>query len=165
LPAVDSINVPVPGRVRRLAADRRPALAAFDRVREEHSMVCKRFERPPDRRALDDALAGTPAFEAAAVAVDFFADPPRGPAPVLYLAVESPGLVALHRRLVERFGAVRGLEGDDYTPHVTLARGGTRAAAERLAGPLADPVTWTVSRLLAWDAERRVSERSIPLPA
>ncbi|ESS06480.1 MAG: 2''-5'' RNA ligase superfamily [uncultured archaeon A07HB70] len=162
---MDSINVPVPGRVRRLAADHRPALAAFDRVREDHSMVCKRFERQPDRRALDDTLAGTPAFEAAAVAIDFFTNPPRGSAPVLYLVVESPGLATLHRRLVERFGTVAGLEGDDYTPHVTLARGGTVADAERLAGPLADPVTWTVSRLLPWNAERRVPERSIPLPA
>ena len=161
---MDSLNVPVPGRVRRLAADRRPELAVFDSVREDPSLVCKRFEQPPGKRALAEALAGTPAFEATVTEIDFFAEPTSGPGPVLYLAVESPGLYDLHRRLVERFGAVPELEGDDYTPHVTLARGGTIADAERLAGPIA-PVSWTVSRLFAWNAQFRVPEREIPLPA
>jgi hypothetical protein len=161
---VDSLNVPVPGRVRRVAADRRPELAAFDSVREDPSLVCKRFERPPGKRPLAAALAGTPAFEAAVTGVDFFAEPTSGAGPVLYLTVESPGLRDLHRRLVERFGAVPELEGDDYTPHVTLARGGARADAERLAGPI-EPVTWTVSRLFAWNAAYRAPEREIPLPA
>lgn len=161
---MDSLNLPVPGRVRRLADERRPALVAFDRIREEHSVVCKRFERPPDRRTLDEALRGTPAFEASVTRIDHFAEPTSGLGPVLYLTVESPGLADLHRRLVERFGAVPELEGADYTPHVTLARGGTVADAERLSGPLPEPVTWTVSRLVAWDAVHRVSEREIPLP-
>jgi hypothetical protein len=160
---VDSLNVPVPGRVRRLAADRRPALAAFDRVRDRHSLVCKRFESPPDRAALDATLRDAPAFEAAVTAVDYFEAPVRGPGPVVYLAVESPGLRALHRRLVERFGAVPGLEGEAYVPHVTLARGGSVAAADRLAGPV-ERVEWTVSALRAWDDERREALRSIPLP-
>ncbi|MEF8819126.1 MAG: 2'-5' RNA ligase family protein [Haloferacaceae archaeon] len=161
---MDSLNVPVPGRVRRLAADRRPELAAFDSVREDPSLVCKRFEQPPGKRALAAVLAGTPAFEARITGVDFFAEPTQGAAPVLYLTVESPGLYDLHRRLVERFGAVPELEGDEYTPHVTLARGGSLADAERLAGPI-DPVSWTVSRLFAWNARYQVPEREIPLPA
>mgnify|MGYP000574252424 CR=1 FL=1 len=161
---MDSLNVPVPGRIRRVAADRRPELAVFDSVREDPSLVCKRFERPPGKRALATVLAGTPAFEARVTAIDFFAEPTSGPAPVLYLTVESPGLYDLHGRLVERFGAVSGLEGDDYVPHVTLARGGAVADAERLAGPI-ESVTWTVPRLLAWNAEHRVPEREIPLPA
>ncbi|MFB6167925.1 MAG: 2'-5' RNA ligase family protein [Haloferacaceae archaeon] len=161
---MDSLNVPVPGRVRRVAADRRPELAVFDSVREDPSLVCKRFERPPEKRALAEVLAGTPAFEAAVTGVDFFADPTQGPGPVLYLTVESPGLLDLHRRLVERFGAIPELEGAEYTPHVTLARGGARADAERLAGPI-EPVTWTVPRLFAWNARFKTPEREIPLPA
>jgi hypothetical protein len=161
---VDSLNVPVPGRVRRVAADRRPELVVFDSVREDPSLVCKRFERSPGKRALAEALAGTPAFEAAVTGIDFFAEPTQGSGPVLYLTVESPGLLDLHRRLVERFGAVPELEGAEYTPHVTLARGGTIADAERLAGPI-EPVTWTVSRLLAWNARFQTPEREIPLPA
>jgi len=97
--------------------------------------------------------------------VDYFARPPRGPGPVVYLAVESPGLRRLHRRLVERFGAVPGLEGDDYVPHVTLARGGDPAAAERAATRDVEPVAWTVSELEAWDAERREAIGRIDLPA
>lgn len=161
---MDSLNVPVPGAVRRVAADLAPALAPFDRIRERPSLVCKRFESRVDRAAVRTALAGAPAVEARVTGVDYFAEPPRGPAPVVYLAVESPGLRRIHERLVERFGAVPGLEGADYVPHVTLARGGDRAAAERAAGGV-EPVTWTVSRLEAWDAERRVAVGRFDLPS
>jgi hypothetical protein len=97
--SVDSLNVPVPGRVRRIAADLHPELVAFDWVRERHGLLCKRFERTPDQVALRDALAGTPAFEAKVTGIDYFTDPPHGSAPVVYLAVESPGLRRLHERL------------------------------------------------------------------
>jgi 2'-5' RNA ligase len=162
---VDSLNVPVPGRVRRLAADLHPELVAFDWVRERHGLLCKRFEQPPDEVALRDALAGTPAFEAAVTGIDYFTDPPNGSAPVVYLTVESPGLVRLHERLAERFGAVPGLEGSGYEPHVTLARDGDVADAERLAAREIEPVTWTVSRIERFDAEYREGIGSVPLPA
>jgi hypothetical protein len=162
---VDSLNVPVPGAVRRLAGDLAPVLAPFERVRERKTMVCKRFEERVDRAAVRAALAGAPAVEARVTGVGFFENPPRGPGPVVYLAVESPGLRRLHRRLVDRFGAVPGLEGDAYVPHVTLARDGDRAGAERAAAREVDPVTWTVSRLDAWDAERRERIGAIDLPA
>ncbi|QHS18200.1 2'-5' RNA ligase family protein [Halopenitus persicus] len=38
-----SLNVPLPPAVDRLANDRHPDLVAFDRVRERHTLVCKRF--------------------------------------------------------------------------------------------------------------------------
>ena len=163
--AVDSLNVPVPGAVRRLAADLAPHLAPFDRIRERPTLVCKRFEAHVDRVAVREALAGAPAFEARVVGVDYFARPERGPGPVVYLAVESPGLLRIHRRLVERFDRVPGLEGEEYVPHVTLARGGDRAAAERLAARTVDPVTWTVSRLDCWDAAHGEAVGSVGLPA
>lgn len=162
---MDSLNVPVPGEVRRLAADLAPALAAFDRVRERHTLVCKRLEDRVDRVAVREALAGAPAVEARISGIDRFERPERGPGPVVYLAVESSGLHRLHRRLVERFGRVPGLEGDEYVPHVTLARGGDPAAVERLITRDVEPVTWTVSRLDCWDAERREPVGSIDLPA
>jgi hypothetical protein len=162
---VDSLNVPVPGRVARLAADLAPHLAAFERRRDSLSLVCKRFEGRVDRVDLRRALAGAPAFEARVTGVEYFDRPVRGPGPVVYLAVESPGLRDLHDRLVERFGAVPELEGEAYTPHVTLARGGTRRAAERLAERSVEPVAWTVSTLDCWDTEHRAAVGSVSLPA
>ncbi|MFB6303703.1 MAG: 2'-5' RNA ligase family protein [Haloferacaceae archaeon] len=162
---MDSLNAPVPGAVRRIASDLAPHLAAFDRLRDRPSLVVKRFEGHVDRVAVREALAGAPAVEACVAGVDYFADPERGPGPVVYLAVESPGLHRIHRRLVDRFGAVPGLEGAEYVPHVTLARGGDVAAAERLADRSVDPVTWTVSRLDCWDAEHDERVGSIALPA
>ncbi|WP_411967605.1 2'-5' RNA ligase family protein [Haloferax sp. YSSS75] len=163
-----SLNVPVPGRVARLASDLFPYLAPFDRVRDRHTLVCKRFETSdPDhlRERLRQTLNGTPAFEAQITGIDFFERPPRGSAPVVYLSVESPGLEALHRRLVDEFGAIDGLEGDEYVPHVTLARGGEVADARAVASREIDPVEWSVSQLDLYDGKFRESVTSISLPA
>ena len=168
-----SLNVPVPGSVARIASELRPALAGsgVDRVRDRHSLVVKRFEGdderslPRLRERLRPALQGSPAFEARVARVDVFENPPRGPGPVVYLAVESHGLRALHDRLVDAFGAVDGLEGDDYTPHVTLGRGGA-FDADTLAALSCrfDPVTWTVSELVVYDSRYREPVARLSLP-
>ena len=152
-----SLNVPVPGRVERVAADVEPELLPFERRRERHTLVAKRFESESLGALESDlrpVLASVRPFELSVTGVDYFAAPTRGAGPVVYLVVESPGLRRLHDRLVERFGGIEGLEGDDYVPHVTLARGGDVADAERLARAL-DPVTWTASRLDVWSGEYR----------
>jgi len=162
-----SLNAPVPGRVRRLASDLAPDLSGFERLRRRHSLVCKRLGGGDPPRLADRArraLAGAPAAEARVTGVDAFADPPTGSGPVVYLAVESPGLHRLHATLCGAFDPVEGLEGDDYVPHVTLARGGDREAARRLADRDIDPVTWTVSELHLWDARDRETVRRFPLP-
>ncbi len=172
-----SLNVPVPGVVSREASALRPALsgAGVTRFRDRHSLVVKRFEDvggerrvalPRLRERLRTVLRGQPTFETRVTGVDVFDDPPRGPGPVVYLAVESPGLFELHERLVDAFGAIEGLEGDDYTPHVTLGRGGT-FDAETLADLSArvDPVTWTVSELVVYDATSRETAARVSLPA
>jgi hypothetical protein len=174
---VFSLNVPVPGVVSREASALRPALsgAGVTRFRDRHSLVVKRFEDlngeryvvlPRLRERLRTVLRGQPAFEVQLAGVDVFENPPRGPGPVVYLAVESHGLSALHNRLVDAFGAVEGLEGDDYTPHVTLGRGG-RFDADVLADLSArvDPVTWTVSDLVVYDATSRETAARVSLPA
>jgi len=165
---VYSLNVPVPGRVARLASDLFPYLAPFDRVRDRHTLVCKRFEDADLdrlREQLRRALAGQPAFEARVTDIRFFEEPPRGAAPVVYLAVESPGLLDLHRALADEFGAIEGIEGDDYVPHVTLARGGSVADARAVASQPLDPVEWTVSQLDVYDSSFRETAGSISLPA
>jgi len=167
---VYSLNVPVPGAVERLAADLHPRLTAFDRVRDRHSLVCKRFEADEGdydrlRERLRVALSPTPAFEARVTGIDAFETPTHGPGPVVYLAVESPGLHDLHRRLVDAFGAVHEeLEGETYVPHVTLARGDGRDALDALRALNVDPITWTVSELHLWSRARRETAWRVSLP-
>jgi 2'-5' RNA ligase len=164
---VYSLNVPVPGEVERLAADLHPRLLSFETLRDRHTLVVKRLgdeSLSRVRERLRAPLTGAPAFEARITGVDYFADPPRGSGPVVYLAVESPGIERLHRRLTDEFDPIEGLEGDDYVPHVTLARGGSVEDAEALADLDVDPVTWTVSRLVLWDATYRETAASFGLP-
>jgi len=168
---VFSLNVPVPGEVERLAEDLRPALLEFDSIRERHTLLCKRLgDAPPGgtarlREQVRTQLAGAPAFEARVTGIDFFEHPPLGEGPVVYLAVESPGLRRVHDRLLEEFPAVEEFEGDDYVPHVTLARGGDVLAARRLAEREIEPVTWTVNRLVLWDANYEEEVATFSLPA
>lgn len=169
-----SLNVPVPGVAERLATDLHPKLTAFESIRKRPTLTVKRFETGrADTRALLDrlrerlrpALAGTPAFEVRITGIDYFTDPPSGAAPVVYLDVESPELRRLHTRLVDAFGAIEALEGDDYTPHITLARGGPVDAAARLAEEEITPVTWSVSELAIWSGKYQEIVETIRLPA
>ncbi len=82
--------------------------------------------------------------------------------PLAYLLIESPALFEIHERLCSVFEPIEGLEGDDYVPHVTIARGGD---ADRLEGTKADePITWTVDSLILWAATYGEPETRISLP-
>ncbi|MFB6136949.1 MAG: 2'-5' RNA ligase family protein [Halobacteriaceae archaeon] len=169
-----SVNTPLPPAVEALVAELQPALAGYDR-REDPTLLVKRLD-PEGRTAagidpfprlverVRSALDGAPACEAKVTGVDAFADPPAGPAPVVYLVVESPGLHALHERLVDAFSAVHGIEGSGYTPHVTLGRGGDPAVARDLAARDLEPVTWTVDEMVLYDARHGEPVRRFPLP-
>ncbi|MFB6146174.1 MAG: 2'-5' RNA ligase family protein [Halobacteriaceae archaeon] len=165
-----SLNAPVPPAVRALADDLAPALTAADDVRDEFTLVVKRL-RADDRdgfRAVRErvrgTLAGAPAVAARVDEVGVFRDPPAGDAPVIYLAVESPGLLALHRRLCDAVDPVPGIEGDAYAPHVTVARGGDPAVADRLAGRAVGPVEWTVDELAYYDGRHGEQVGTVSLP-
>jgi len=165
---VYSLNAPVPGRVRRLVDELQPALVPFDRRRERAGIVVKRLG---DGRAdaiadrLRVAMAGSPAVEAKVTGIDYFETPTNGPGPVVFLDVESPGLHRIHRSLGDEFDAIDGIEGPDYRPHLTLARGGNLAAARRLADREIDPISWTVSELQFWDARSEEVVRRVSLPS
>ncbi|MFB6139241.1 MAG: 2'-5' RNA ligase family protein [Halosimplex sp.] len=165
-----SLNVPVPGTVAALAGDLGTRLGAAQiRPRGEHTLVCKRLGRGDaavyhelEARARD-ALRGEPPFAVRVGGVDVFTDVPRGEGPVVYLTVESPGLVALHERLCDVFDPVDDVEGEEYVPHVTVARGGSVERAADLRETPIEPVEWTVERLEFWDAERSQSVSSVSL--
>ena len=167
-----SLNVPVPPAIDRIASDLHPTLASFDRIRERHTLVCKRFAvddvAPPGgpdpsrdravavlRERLRPLLRGTDPFPVRVAGVDAFREPTRGPGPVVYLAVESRTLERLHRRLCGVFDPVEGIEGDGYVPHVTLARGGDDAALRRALAADIEPVAWEVTELELYDPEFR----------
>jgi 2'-5' RNA ligase len=170
---VYSLNVPVPPEVARLASDlARELPGARARNRGEHTLVCKRLDpgTGPDAvhrldARLREALAGTPPFAARVSGVGQFREAVTGPSPVVYLAVESPGLRETHERLCEPFDPVEGLEGDDYTPHVTVARGGSPGRADAVCEREVDPVEWTVADLQLYDPERHQPVRTLSLPA
>lgn len=168
IPEVYSVNVPVPGRVRRLAADLYPDLVGFEDVREEHSCLLKRLGDADHVAQLQHrthrALEGTPAVAAEITGIDYFADPPLGSAPVVYLVVESPGLERIHADLTDTFGTVAGLEGGEYVPHVTLARGGDDETAARLADREIEPIRWRVSELEFWNGTEKLPVSRVRLP-
>jgi len=169
--AVYSLNVPVPAEVARLARDLARRLpAARARERGDHTLVCKRlgtddagYHRVEARAR--EAVAGTIPFAVRVTGIDRFADAVTGSSPVVYLAVESPGLERLHGHLCERFDPVPDLEGEEYTPHVTVARGGSPERARELCGTGVEPVEWTVTALEFRDAERGQSVSIVSLPA
>jgi len=127
---------------------------------------------PPKPAALDalredlrPLLAGTDPFPVAVTGIDVFDAPASGSGPVLYLTVESDALVRLHRRLCAAYGAIEGIEGDEYVAHVTVARGGDPepgVVADLVAAEF-DPIRWRVHALDLYDPEFREVAASIDL--
>lgn len=169
---VYSLNVPVPSDVARTAGRlARDLPAATERPRGEHTLVAKRlgtggYERYHAVEArVRELLAGQAPFRVRVAGVDAFERATSGTSPVVYLTVESPELHALHELLCDHFDPVADVEGTDYTPHVTVARGGSMAAAERLCEQSVDPIEWTVDELSFLDAERGAEAGRVSLPA
>lgn len=153
-----SLNVPIPSEVAALARDiARELPRAHARVRGEHTMGVKRFDSDAAYSRIEartrELLAEHSTFEARIDEVGIFENAPIGTSPVVYLAVDSPDLRDIHSQLLDAFGPVEtGIEGENYRPHVTVARGGSPEMAERVLGAV-DPIEWTVSELQFWDAE------------
>jgi len=169
---VYSLNVPVPTRVAALASDiAREIPAARARARGEHTLNIKRLSNGsgPQYNRLEtqarEVIAGQPPFEVRIDGIEYFPNAIIGTTPVLYLSVESPELVALHQRLAEVFAPIEGIEGDGYTPHVTISRGGPQEAVERLTEREIEPIEWVVDELIFWDATRSQPVSSVSLPA
>lgn len=165
-----SLNAPVPSSVATLAGDLAGEVpTARSRPRGSHTLVVKRLPEDIGYAQLEararEILTGTPPCQARVTGIELFETVPTGPAPVVYLAVESPGLRALHQQLCETFAPVDGIEGDDYVPHVTIARGGRVEAARGLAEREIDDREWTVEELVFWDAEREQPVSRVSLPA
>lgn len=179
-----SLNVPLPPAVARLAADLHLKQSGFGRLRDRHTLVCKRFgvEDVPDRvgsgagapkpaalaalrEDLRPLLAGTDPLDVAVTGLDVFDAPASGSRPVAYLAVESNALARLHHQLCAAYDAVEGIEGDDYVPHVTVARGGNPepGVVADLVSAEIDPIRWRVGAMEVYDPEFREVAATIEL--
>jgi 2'-5' RNA ligase len=56
------------------------------------------------------------------------------------------------------------MEGDDYVPHITLARGGSVAdAADLVERRSIEPVAWTAGELRIHDSRYREDAARLPL--
>lgn len=161
-----SLNVPIPGKIRRQVDTLRPYLRAN---REEHTLVCKRLGEGDTgaavRKRVRRELAGQPPFEVRTTGIETFDQPARGDAPVVYLAVESPPLVDLHERMCDVIDPVPGLEGSDYVPHISIGRAETEAALQRLEHRAPEAETWMVSQLVFWDGRHGEEIGRVSLPA
>lgn len=167
-----SLNVPVPAAVAAMASDlARDLPGAQARPRGEHTLGVKRLGTKQEveyariEARTRELLAGQPPFEVRVSGLDCFESAAVGTTPVVYLTVESPELRRLHDRLAATFAPVDGIEGPDYTPHVTVARGGTVETAQRFVERDIEPTTWTVRKLQFWDAEYGQAVSSVALPA
>lgn len=166
-----SLNVPVPSEVSSLASRlARDLPQARPRSRGEHTFALKRLTS--DRQThhtlvarAREQLVDTEPFQVRITAVDYFAQPTSGPGPVVYLTVDSPDLERLHYRLATIFDPVEGIEGEVYTPHVTVARGGAEQAAHRIAERSIDPFEWTVTELVFYDGDRNQRTSRVSLTA
>lgn len=166
-----SLNAPVPAVIAERRDDLVDQLSTFERHREHLTLVVKRFgERSPGalvhlEHQLEDILTRWGPIEARITGVDAFVDPPGGPAPVVYFAVDSPGLTSLHMELVDRFGmADPTIEGDRYVPHITLARGGSRVGLSEVTGHPIEPIDWVIDELVLWTAryDRPITHLQLP---
>jgi 2'-5' RNA ligase len=160
---VYSLNVPVPGEVSKLARGLASECLTAT-TRDRHTLVVKRLgDDDPSSLGRDvrQALAGLDPFTVEVSGVGVFRNPPTGRGPVAYLRVESPTLERLHAVLCDRFSPVDGIEGDDYIPHVTVARGGD---ADRVAGSEVS-TEWTVDSLVVWAADYGEPVERVSLPA
>jgi 2'-5' RNA ligase len=168
---VYSLNVPVPANVAALAGDiARDLPGARERERGEHTLGVKRLGGEPEEynrleARVRELLVGQPAFEIRVTDLKYFPEAITGPEPVIYLAVESPELRRLHLRLADVFDPIEGIEGEGYTPHVTVARGGSLDRAQDVTARDIDPIEWTVTELCFWDARLSEQVSTVSLPA
>ncbi|MFB6121736.1 MAG: 2'-5' RNA ligase family protein [Halobacteriaceae archaeon] len=173
---MDSLNVPLPPAVERVAEEVAPELRGLDR-RDPYTLLVKRLNHggPDAEKRVRRALSDMPPFEVRIDEIGVFYEPTSGSSPVVYLAVESPGIREAHERLCDVVDPVPGLEGEDYVPHVTLARGDEEGpsfgletstdVARRLEGQSVGPVRWTVEQLVFFDSTYREPSGRVSLPA
>ena len=155
----------MPQNVVRLVGEVTPRLKGWEEVCEEPTLVIKRFERKDLDGHMESEikflLENVEPFNVKIGNLKKFDVAVRGSSPVLYLEIKSPGMKALHETLVSAFGCVKGIEGENYIPHITLARGGGKEDINFSVLP--GSTQWTAKMLEFWDRDKRRKKNKIIL--
>lgn len=166
-----SLNAVIPPAANEFRDDLAEVLEPFEERRDPLTLVVKRFgSRAPTElasltRSLGEILQQWGPIAAEIEGVDVFVDPPGGLGPVVYLDITSPGLESLHRQLVDRFGVVDpAIEGAQYVPHITLARGGPRTGIDSVMDTSLATHEWTIEELMLWTARQDTAVTRFSLP-
>ncbi|MFB6188052.1 MAG: 2'-5' RNA ligase family protein, partial [Halobacteriaceae archaeon] len=163
-----SLNIPVAGEVKQETNQFTPYLTDFE-VRDHFTFVIKRFQEDRDRidqiqKRTRHALSGMSPFSVKITGIDCFRNPPKGDGTVVYFAVESSQLLDIHKQLCDEFGIVQPLEGDEYSPHITIARGNNEKTIETLLSQSIKPITWQVNHLEFFDPVKQELLGQVGLP-
>lgn len=168
---VYSLNAAIPAAAIEQRDELLEHLESFETVRDPLTLVIKRFGTPDStalsslERSLGEVLNEWGPMRAEIDGIDLFMDPPSGPSPVIYLGVSSHGLEALHRDLVDRFGVVDpAIEGENYIPHITIARGGPRVAIDELRDISLETHQWTIETVMLWSSRHDKPVKQFSLP-
>ena len=160
-----SLNVSIPQNIVRAIEEVALGVRGWEEICEEPTLVIKRFEK----RDLDGHVKSEIRFLLESVEpfgieienLERFDVAEKGSSPVLYLEVKSPEVKALHETLVDVFGSVEGVEGENYIPHITIARGGS--GDYTVFSGLSCDTGWTVEMLEFWDRGERKKRSKIIL--
>ena len=160
-----SLNVSMPQNIVRAIKEVTLGVSGWEEICEDPTLVIKRFEKGDVDGHVESEirllLEGVEPFDIEIGNLERFDVAERGSSPVLYLEVKSPGMKALHETLVDVFGSVKGVEGENYIPHITIARGGSGDYIE--FDGLSCDTEWTVEMLELWNRDGRKKKNKIIL--
>ena len=160
-----SLNVSIPQNIVRAIEEITLGVKGWEEICEEPTLVIKRFEKKDldghVKSEIRFLLENVEPFGIEIGNLERFDVAERGSSPVLYLEVKSPEVKALHENLVDVFGSVEGIEGENYIPHITIARGGSGDYIE-FSGLSCD-TGWIVEMLEFWDRGERKKRSKIIL--
>ncbi len=160
-----SLNVSIPQNIVRAIGEVTSELGQGGEVNEELTLVIKRFEKRDLDGHLESEikilLENVEPFVVEIGNLKMFDVADRGTSPVLYLEVKSRGIKLLHETLVSSFGCVEGVEGENYIPHITIARGdGVRGVD---FSDFSCSTRWTAEILEFWDRNKRKKKNKVIL--
>ncbi|HIJ12598.1 MAG TPA: 2'-5' RNA ligase family protein [Halobacteriales archaeon] len=160
-----SLNVSIPQGIVRAIGEITPVLGRGEGIVEEPTLVIKRFEKEDLDGHIESEikflLENVEPFIVEIGNLEMFEVADRGTSPVRYIEVKSIGIKVLHETLVSVFGCVKGVEGENYIPHITIARG---SGAKNLDfSDFSGPIQWTANTLEFWDRDKRKRKNKVIL--
>ena len=160
-----SLNVSMPQNIVRAIREVALGASGWEEICEDPTLVIKRFEKVDVSGHVESEikllLESVEPFDIEIGNLERFDVAERGSSPVLYLEVKSPGMKALHEILVDVFGSVKGVEGENYIPHITIARGGGVRDVD-FSG-FSGPTIWTAETLEFWNRDKRKKKNKVIL--